>query len=54
MVIDVLTNGDVMAFHVMDGGIITVNTDAATAMGLDYSAFNDMANTVLAVSTVVD
>ena len=54
MVIDVLTNGDVMAFHVMDGGIITVNTDAAEAMGLDYSAFNDMANTVLAVSTIAD
>ena len=54
MVVDVLTNGDVMAFHVMDGGIITVNTDAAAAMGLDYSAFNDMANTVLAVSTIAD
>ncbi len=27
----------------MDGGIITVNTETAAALGIDYSAFNDLA-----------
>jgi hypothetical protein len=35
----------------MEGGIITVNKDAAAAAGLDYSAFSDMANTVKEVTT---
>ena len=35
-------------------GIITVNTDTAAACGIDYSVFNTMANTVNAVTTIVD
>ena len=35
----------------MDGGIITVNTETAKALGLDYSVFSDMANTVVEVTT---
>lgn len=54
MAMDVLLTGNVTEFHVMDGGIITVNADTAAALGLDYSVFNTMANTVLAVSTIAD
>jgi len=54
MAMDFLLNGKAPAHHVMEGGIITVNTDTAAALGLDYSVFNSMANTVLAVSTIVD
>ena len=54
MAMDIALGGAVPNFHVMDGGIITVNTDTASALGLDYSVFNAMANTVLAISTVVD
>ena len=54
MVVDILNGGAVPEFHVMDGGIITVNTDTATTLGLDYTVFQAMANTVLAVSTIVD
>ena len=54
MAMDIALGGAVPEFHVMDGGIITVNTDTAAALGLDYSVFNSMANTVLAVSTIVD
>ena len=54
MAMDVLLTGNVPEFHVMEGGIITVNTDTAAALGLDYTVFNTMANTVLAVTSVVD
>ena len=54
MAMDVLLNSNVPEFHVMDGGIITVNTDTAKALGLDYTVFQTMANTVLAVSTIAD
>jgi putative ABC transport system substrate-binding protein len=51
MAMDVLLTGEVPAYHVMEGGIITVNKDAAAAAGLDYSAFSAMANTVKEVTT---
>lgn len=51
MAFDILEGGAVPEFHVMDGGIITVNTDAAKAMGIDYSVFSTMANTVTEVTT---
>ena len=51
MAFDILTGGAVPEFHVMDGGIITVNTETADALGIDYSVFNDMANTVVEVTT---
>ena len=49
MAMDVLLNGNVPEYHVMDGGIITVNVSTAAALELDYSAFSEMANTVLEV-----
>ena len=51
MAFDILQGGTVPAFHVMDGGIITVNTDTAAALGIDYSVFSTMANTVVEVTT---
>ncbi len=51
---DILMGGEIGEFVVMDGGIITVNTDTAAACGIDYSVFSTMANTVNAVTTVVD
>ena len=51
---DILMGGEIGEFVVMDGGIITVNTTAADACGIDYTIFNEMANTVNAVTTVVD
>ena len=54
MAMDVLLTGNVPEYHVMEGGIITVNTDTAEALGLDYTVFNSMANTVLAVTSIVD
>ena len=51
MAFDILTGGAVPEYHVMDGGIITVNTDTAKALGIDYSVFNTMANTVVEVTT---
>jgi len=37
-------------YHVMDGGIITVNTETSAAMGLDYTGFAAM-GTVVEVTT---
>ena len=52
MAMDILLGGTVPDFHVMDGGIITVNTDTAKALNIDYSVFDSMANTVTEVKTV--
>ena len=48
---DILMGGAVPAFHVMEGGIITVNTETAAACSLDYAVFREMANTVNEVVT---
>ena len=54
MAFDILMGGEIGEFVVMDGGIITVNTDTAAAIGVDYEIFKTMANTVNAVTTTVD
>ena len=51
MAFDILLGGEIPAYKVMDGGIITVNTEVAAKLDIDYSAFNDMANTVIEVVT---
>lgn len=51
MALDILETGTVPEYHVMDGGIITVNTDSATALGIDYSAFQNLASKVVEVAT---
>ena len=35
-------------------GIITVNTETASTLGLDYSVFSGMANTILEVTTAAE
>ena len=52
--VEILNGGTIGDFIVMDGGIITVNTDTADTLGIDYSVFSSMANTVNAVTTTVD
>ena len=47
----ILSGGEVGPFQVMEGGIITVNTETAAALDLDYSVFSQMANTVTEVVT---
>ncbi len=54
MAVDVLLTGNVPEYHVMEGGIITVNTETAEALGLDYSVFHDLAATVNEVVTTED
>ena len=54
MAFDILLGGEIGDFHVMDGGIITVNTDTAAAIGVDYSVFATMANTVNEVTTAAE
>lgn len=51
MAMDILLGGEVPGFHVMDGGIITVNTETASTLDLDFSVFSTMANTVKEVVT---
>lgn len=52
MTIDILTGGEVPAYHVMDGGIVTVNTETAAKLGLGYDVFSSMAGTIVEVTTV--
>ena len=49
MAMELLLGAPAPAFHVMEGGIITVNPAAAKAAGIDYSVFSDMAGTVIEV-----
>lgn len=51
MAVDILLGGDIPEYHVMDGGIITVNADTAAKLGIDYSVFKDMAGTLKEVTT---
>lgn len=55
MVLDILESGNVPEYHVMDGGIITVNTDTAAMIGkqAEYSCFDSM-GTVVEVTTTKD
>ncbi len=48
---EILQGGAIGDFHIMDGGIITVNTETAELCGIDYAVFKDMANTVIEVTT---
>ena len=41
-------------YYLVEGGIITVNTETAAALDLDYSAFNDLAGTVVEVETTAE
>ena len=50
----ILMGGEIGEFIVSDGGIITVNTETAAALGLDYSAFSGMANTIVEVTTAAE
>lgn len=54
LALDVLQTGEVPPFHVMEGGIITVNTDTAAGLGVDYSVFGHMAGQVVEVTTTED
>lgn len=53
MAIDILQGKDPKTYpvHVMDGGIITVNTETASALGIDYSIFKDMCTKLVEVKT---
>ncbi len=48
---DILMGGEIGEFVVMDGGIITVNTETAAMLNIDYSVFKEMANTLISVTT---
>ena len=46
MAVDVLLTGEVPDYHVMDGGIITVNAKSAAQLKVSYEPFFQMAGTV--------
>jgi len=49
MAMDILAGGQIPEFHVMEGGIITVNSTSAEAAGIDCAPFAGMAGTVIEV-----
>ena len=48
MAMDIALGGAFPDHHVMEGGIITYNTETATKLGIDCNIFHSMANTVVA------
>ena len=51
MALEILQGGAVPTFHVMDGGIITVNKETAQKLGIDPSVFSSLAGQVVEVDT---
>ena len=51
MAMDIALGGAFPDHHVMEGGIITVNTDTAKALGLDVNVFTPMGSTIIEVTT---
>ena len=55
MAFDILLGADIPGnYHVMEGGIITVNTETAAALAIDYAPFSQMANTLLEFTTAAE
>lgn len=42
---------DLDDYYLMDGGIITVNTETAATLKIDYSVFNEMGEVVEVTTT---
>lgn len=51
MAFGILTTMDIPKYHVMEGKVITVNTETAQKLGVDYSAFSSMSDSVKQVVT---
>ena len=51
MAVDLLESGAIPTYKVMEGGIITVNTETATTLGADYSMFANLGTVVEVVTT---
>lgn len=51
LAVEVLQTGEVPEFITVAGDIITVNTDTAATLGVDYSVFNDMGSSLVEVQT---
>ena len=54
MVVEILANGAdpaTMAVETLDSGIVTVNTETADALGIDYSVFKDMCSELIETVT---
>lgn len=47
----ILLGGEVPEYHIMEGGIITVNTETAALLGADYAVFANMAGTLREITT---
>ena len=51
MCVDILTGGAIGDYHIMDGDIITVNTEVAAQLGIDGGIYDSLGKTVVEVTT---
>lgn len=54
MAVNALKTGEIPEYHVMEGGIITVNTETAAALEIDYSVFQSLGSTIVEVETTAE
>ena len=54
LALEVLQTGEFPEYVTVSGDIITVNTDTASTLGLDYTLFQDMGSQVVEVQTTQD
>ncbi len=52
MAYDIANGGEVGEYVTMPGGIITINTETADTLGVDYSVFSDLGTIVEVITTV--
>ena len=51
LALELLQTGEIPEFVTVAGDIITVNTETAAALGVDYAVFNDMGSSLVEVQT---
>ena len=51
LALEVLQTGEIPEYVIVSGDIITVNTETAAALGLDYTVFQDMGSQLVEVQT---
>ena len=54
LALEVLQTGTVPEYQIVPGGIVTVNTETAAALGLDPHVFDSLGGTLVEVTTAAE
>ena len=54
LALEVLQTGTVPEYEIVPGGVVTVNTETAAALGIDPAVFGDLGGTLVEVTTAAE